>query len=168
MNILVTGSAGYIGASFSYKCLEEGHTVIGIDNYSNSDEKNTLKLKNKYKNFHFFNFDLEKDDCKKISDALQIFDIEYVVHFAALKAVGESEEKPYLYWKNNVGSSFNIIEIMKCCRIRKLIFSSSATVYGSAKAQPVSEESNLMPISTYGSTKISSEYFFMIFPKKMK
>ena len=81
------------------------------------------------------------------------------MHFAGLKAVGESQEKPMLYWENNLNSTFNLVKYMSNRKIKKLIFSSSATVYGNNTNQPLSEENNIFPVSCYGSTKIANEYF---------
>ncbi len=160
MNILVTGSAGYIGASFAYKCLEDGHSVVGIDNYSNSSDKHTKILKAKSKDFMFIEADLSKNISNEIQKNISKKQIDIVVHFAALKSVSESEKLPMKYWDNNVGASINLINILKNLGIKKLIFSSSATVYGDSEIQPVTEECKMSPMSTYGSTKIACEYLF--------
>ena len=159
MNILVTGSAGYIGSTFCYKCLGENHSVLGIDNFSNSTKKNINILKNTFKKFEFIEHDLTIPASSSILKKVTNANIDVVVHFAALKAVGESEIQPLHYWENNLGACINTVKLMNGCNISKLIFSSSATVYGDAKIQPVNENDSLMPLSTYGSTKIASEYF---------
>ena len=159
MKIIVTGSAGYIGGTFCHKLLAAGHEVIGLDNYINSDKKVSNFLLNNFNSFSFHQIDLAKEE----SSLVELFrrhkgSIDCVVHFAALKAVSESEIKPVQYWENNIISTLNLIKTMKLHDMRKLIFSSSATVYGNSANQPLTESESLSPISCYGSTKIANEY----------
>jgi len=160
LKIIVTGSAGYIGATFCHKLLSAGHEVIGLDNYINSDKKVSNFLLNNFNSYTFHQIDLAKEE----SSLNEVFrghkgSFDCVVHFAALKAVGESESKPVKYWENNIISTLNLIKAMKSHDVRKLIFSSSATVYGNSDKQPLTESESLFPISCYGSTKIANEYF---------
>ena len=159
MKIIVTGSAGYIGGTFCHKLLSAGHEVIGLDNYINSDKKVSNFLLNSFNSYTFHQIDIAKEE----NPMDEIFrkhkgSVDCVVHFAALKAVGESESKPVQYWENNIISTLNLIKTMKSHDMRKLIFSSSATVYGNNANQPLTESESLSPISCYGSTKIANEY----------
>ena len=159
MKIIVTGSAGYIGGTFCHKLLAAGHEVIGLDNYINSDKKVSNFLLNNFNSYTFHQIDIAKEEISLD----KVFkrhkgSIDCVVHFAALKAVGESESKPVQYWENNIFSTLNLIKTMKSHNSRKLIFSSSATVYGNSDKQPITESEPLSPISCYGSTKIANEY----------
>ena len=104
--ILVTGSAGYIGGTFTYEALKKGHTVLGIDNYINSEEHITKTFQQKFNNFSFKKLDLSTNR-SDLEDLISIFSPDVIAHFAGLKAVGESEDKPELYWKNNVESTKN-------------------------------------------------------------
>jgi len=159
LKIIVTGSAGYIGGTFCHKLLSAGHEVVGLDNYINSDKKVSNFLLNNFNSYTFHETDIAKEEIsldeifRKHKDS-----IDCVVHFAALKAVGESESKPIEYWENNLFSTLNLIKIMKVHGVTKLIFSSSATVYGNSDNQPLTEIESLSPISCYGSTKIANEY----------
>lgn len=159
MNILVTGAAGFLGSTFAFEVLNEGHNVIGVDNFCNSTDKN-IKLIQKHfpDSFNFYEIDLS-ECCKGLESYLKRENIEAVVHFAGLKAVGESESKPILYWENNLISTFNLVKVMRNLKIKNIIFSSSATVYGNNQNQPLTEDNALSPMSCYGSTKISNEFF---------
>ena len=157
MRLLVTGAAGYIGGTFAYEALKQGHKVFGIDSFINSSD-NVPKLLRKEFNelWDFSNFDLASDVCQ-LDDLIHKAKHEAVIHFAGLKAVDESENKPILYWNNNLLSSINLLACMIKHNITKLVFSSSATVYGDAKTQPVTENQDLKSNSIYGSTKIAIE-----------
>lgn len=159
MKIIVTGSAGYIGGTFCHKLLSAGHEVIGLDSYINSDKKVSNFLLKNFNSFAFHQIDIAKEGISldKIFEEHK-GSVDCVVHFAALKAVGESESKPVQYWENNIYSTLNLIKTMKYHDVKKLIFSSSATVYGNSDNQPLTESEPLAPISCYGSTKIANEY----------
>lgn len=159
MKIIVTGSAGYIGGTFCHKLLAAGHEVIGLDNYINSDKKVSNFLLNNFNSYTFHQIDIAKEEIP-MDDILRKHkgSVDCVVHFAALKAVSESESKPVQYWENNIISTLNLIKTMKLHDMKKLIFSSSATVYGNNVNQPLTESEPLSPISCYGSTKIANEY----------
>ena len=144
MKIIVTGSAGYIGGTFCHKLLAAGHEVIGLDNYINSDKKVSNFLLNNFNSYSFHQIDIAKVE----NPMDEIFrkhkgSVDCVVHFAALKAVGESESKPVQYWENNIISTLNLIKAMRSYDMRKLIFSSSATVYGNNANQPLTESESL-------------------------
>ena len=160
MNILVTGGAGYIGGTFAYEALKNNHNVLALDNFSNSKPEQIKKLKSIFeKNFSFNEIDLSIQS-NELSECLREFKPDVVVHFAGLKAVGESQSNPIKYWDNNVVSSINLLKAMAENSIKKLIFSSSATVYGNSKLQPIPETADIKSMSVYGSTKIVIERMF--------
>tara|TARA_B100000965_G_scaffold90530_1_gene73752 strand:- start:523 stop:1527 length:1005 start_codon:yes stop_codon:yes gene_type:complete len=156
MSIFVTGAAGYIGGTFAFEALKRGYKVIGCDNYINSKPNTIQKIKKLFpENFVFYEIDLKNiDDLKKV---IKKENISQVVHFAALKSVPESEEFPEKYWKNNVDSTENLLNVMRQNNIKELIFSSSASVYGQTKEQPITEQNKLDPLSVYAKTKAASE-----------
>ena len=157
MKILVTGGAGYIGSHTVLELLNEGHDVIVVDNLCNSsvDSLERIKLITN-RDYEFIKCDIrdERSLNKVFDDAF----IDAVIHFAGLKAVGESYVNPYLYYSNNVSGTINLINIMKNNDVNKMIFSSSATVYGEEADVPYKEETKLgNPSSPYGSTKLMIE-----------
>lgn len=157
MKILVTGGAGYIGSHTVVELLEADYDVVIIDNFSNSSKESLdaiRKITNK--DFKFYNIDLlNKDDVKKVFDENP--DIEAVIHFAAFKAVGESVDKPIKYYENNIGGTINLVDEMQKHFIKKIVFSSSATVYGSPKSVPIKEDFPKSATNPYGYTKIMNE-----------
>ena len=160
MKILVTGGAGYIGGTFAYEALKNNHKVLALDNFSNSKPEQIDNLKNIFeKNFEFFEIDLSIQS-EQLSNCIKEFKPDVIVHFAGLKAVGESQKHPIKYWNNNVVSSINLIEAMAHNEVKKLIFSSSATVYGDSDQQPIPETAEIKSMSVYGSTKIAVERMF--------
>lgn len=156
MNILVTGAAGYIGSHTAVELLNENYNVIIIDNLINSSASVIDKIKViTKKDIKFYNFDLRnKKQLKKVFDENKI---DMVIHFAGLKAVGESVEKPIIYYNNNIMSTLTLCEVMSEYNVKKLVFSSSATVYGSPKSLPIKEDFPLQMTNPYGSTKLMIE-----------
>lgn len=156
MNILVTGAAGYIGSHTAVELLNENYNVIIIDNLINSSASVIDKIKViTKKDIKFYNFDLRnKKQLKKVFDENKI---DMVIHFAGLKAVGESVEKPIIYYNNNIMSTLTLCEVMSEYNVKKLVFSSSATVYGSPKSLPIKEDFPLQTTNPYGSTKLMIE-----------
>tara|TARA_Y100001935_G_scaffold20132_1_gene14718 strand:+ start:2521 stop:3516 length:996 start_codon:yes stop_codon:yes gene_type:complete len=153
--ILVTGVAGYIGGTFAYEVLKKGFKVYGIDSFINSNRNNVdIFFKNFPRDFNFSEIDLANDtsELKKVFDE---FNPDFIVHFAGLKSVSESQEKPDLYMANNVGSTRNLLESMNSKSF--FIFSSSATVYGNNPNQPLTEDSPIEATSAYGLSKIECE-----------
>lgn len=156
MNILVTGGLGYIGSHICVELLNAGHKVIVCDNLSNSK----IGVKGKIEKIagigiHFYKVNL----CNK-AKTKQVFEknkIDAVIHCAALKAVGESVEIPLKYYRNNLVSSMVLLECMQEYKVNKIIFSSSATVYGAEKKMPLTEESALGATNPYGQTKLMTE-----------
>ena len=155
--ILITGSAGFLGGSLAYELLKKKFDVIGVDNYINSDESNTEKLKKYFeKSFKFYELDLSKN----FSSIEQVFlneKPELVIHFAAEKSTILSKKAPLHYWKNNLCSTINIIDAMKSINCQKLIYSSSAAVYGESESPPANELDHLLPLTPYSNTKMASE-----------
>ncbi|MEG1009292.1 MAG: UDP-glucose 4-epimerase GalE [Clostridia bacterium] len=157
MSILVTGGAGYIGSHTCVELLNINKHVIIVDNFSNSSKnviENIEKITNK--KVKYYEADIRnKEDMNKIFKENN--DIESVIHFAGLKAVGESTIKPIEYYMNNVYGTLVLLEVMKENNVKKLIFSSSATVYGTPKVLPILEDSPLSTTNPYGTTKLMIE-----------
>ncbi|WP_289423414.1 UDP-glucose 4-epimerase GalE, partial [Faecalibaculum rodentium] len=138
MKILVTGGAGYIGSHTAVELLNSGHEVIVADNLSNSSEKALDRVKEiTGKDLRFYNVDLRDKDA--LQDLFDKEDIDAVIHFAGLKAVGESVSKPIEYYQNNIGGTLNLVEAMRDHGVKNIIFSSSATVYGDPAEIPITE-----------------------------
>ena len=158
MKILVTGGAGYIGSHTCVELLKNNYEVVVIDNLSNSKEEvidSIKKITNK--DLVFYKGDVcDKELLEKIFDENKI---DAVIHFAGYKAVGESVEKPLEYYENNIGSTINLCKVMRKFNCKKLIFSSSATVYGEQKVMPIKEE---YPVggttNPYGTSKLFIEH----------
>lgn len=156
MNILVTGGCGYIGSHTAVELLNSGYNVIIVDNLYNSKKDVILKIeKITGKSVKFYEKDVTKED--EMNKIFSENKIDAVIHFAGYKAVGESSEKPLKYYFNNLLSTMVIAKM--CCKyeVNKIIFSSSATVYGDNKV-PLIESMNLMPTTNpYGETKVMCE-----------
>ncbi len=151
--VLVTGGTGYIGSHTTVELLEAGYEVVIVDNLSNSERfvlKGIQKITGQRVPFH-------KVDCCSLSRLRSVFKqykFDAVIHFAASKAVGESVEKPLLYYRNNLTSLMNILTLMRETGVPNLVFSSSCTVYGQAEKLPVSEQTpRREATSPYGNTK---------------
>jgi len=156
--ILVAGGCGYIGSHTIIDLLEHGYEVISVDNLVNSSEDSLDQIKavtgKEVKNYQVDLVDF--DATKKVFEDNP--DITGVIHFAALKAVGESCQKPFLYFKNNLNSLLNILECAHQAKVKNFIFSSSCTVYGNAEELPVSEQTPQKDAeSPYGRTKQMGE-----------
>ena len=156
MNVLVTGGTGYIGSHTCLALLDAGYTPVIYDNLSNSSIK-VLDQLSKISN-HTFDF-IEGDiaDSKKLKATFEQYNIEAVFHFASLKAVGESTEQPLSYYRNNVAGTVTLLETMQSCGINKIIFSSSATVYGDPQYLPIDEQHPITATNPYGWTKVMVE-----------
>lgn len=152
-NILVTGGAGYIGSHVVVKLHEHGYSPIILDNFSNSQPSVLQGLKNiTGKDFKIYEGDIL--DQELLTRILKETNIHGAIHFAAKKAVGESVEKPLLYYKNNVSGLVSLLEVLTANQVQNLVFSSSCTVYGQPDTLPVTEDSPKKPAnSPYGNTK---------------
>lgn len=156
MKILLTGGAGYIGSHTAVELLNAGHEVIIGDNYSNSKPEVIEKLK-KITGKVIKAYEI---DFTNVEDTYKLFeeeDFEAVIHFAGLKAVGESCIMPIEYYRNNIVSTLNIVEAMKKYQVNNLVFSSSATVYGVPKKLPLKEGMPTSCTNPYGWTKLMNE-----------
>lgn len=163
MAILVTGGAGYIGSHTVLSLLNQGYDVVVIDNLCNSSEKALERVQQLAgKRLSFIKADLlNKHD---LISVFQLHEIEAVIHFAGLKAVGESAEKPLVYYQNNVQGTMNLLEVMQEFSVHQLVFSSSATVYGEQNQPPYHEEQPIgEPSSPYGKSKAMVEQILMDF-----
>lgn len=156
MSILVTGGAGYIGSHTCLSLLEAGYDVVVIDNFDNSNPEALARVERiAQKKVKLYEADVRDADALR-----RIFrenDVEAVIHFAGLKAVGESVREPVRYYDNNLISTLRLLEIMNEVNVKRLIFSSSATVYGMQSKMPVDETSSLGAINPYGRTKLFIE-----------
>lgn len=156
MSILVTGGAGYIGSHTCVELLENGYDIVVLDNFLNSKPESLARIKKiTGKDFKFYEADLL--DREAIEQIFDENDIEAVIHFAGLKAVGESVQKPLWYYHNNITGTLVLCDVMARHNVKKLVFSSSATVYGSPKSVPISEDFPLSTTNPYGSTKLMIE-----------
>lgn len=156
MNILVTGGAGYIGSHTALELLRAGHDVIVVDNLINSHEESLRRVEILAgRKLRFHRVDLL--DRQGLAAVFKDEPINAVIHFAALKAVGESVAQPLRYYRNNITGTLNLLEVMDEYDTRKLVFSSSATVYGDPKEMPINEEFPLAPFNPYGQTKAMGE-----------
>lgn len=157
MKVLVTGGMGYIGSHTVVELLENNYEVVIVDNLVNSKIDVLDKIeKITGKRPIFYQYDL--CDYQDLETIFKENKIDVVIHFAGLKAVGESCEKPLLYYQNNLISTMNLLDIMAKYNCKKLVFSSSATVYGKPKSLPIQEDFPLSTTNPYGSTKLFIEY----------
>jgi UDP-glucose 4-epimerase len=154
--ILITGGAGYIGSHTAVELLNRGYRIIIIDNFSNSKPQVLDRIKEiTGREFTFYQTDLL--DSEGLSDMFQKNQIDAVIHFAGLKAVGESVVMPLAYYHNNLTGTINLLEQMKKHNVKKMVFSSSATVYGLSNVSPLTEDMPLFPVNPYGWTKLMIE-----------
>lgn len=156
MAILVTGGAGYIGSHTCIQLLEAGYEVIILDNLSNSKSESVKRIGEiTGKSFEFVKGDIL--DRSLLEEIFGRYHIESVIHFAGLKAVGESVRVPLRYYYNNIAGSLVLFEVMQKYGVKNIVFSSSATVYGMTDKMPINEETPLKPVNPYGRTKFMIE-----------
>ncbi|MEM9942721.1 MAG: UDP-glucose 4-epimerase GalE [Planctomycetota bacterium] len=159
MNVLVTGGAGYIGSHTCLELLNAGHQVSVIDNLSNASEESLQRVSNlSSKDIHFSQSDIR--DEASLDAVFQTQNFDAVIHFAALKAVGESVKIPLDYYQNNITGTLEVLKAMERHGVRNFVFSSSATVYGLPKVLPLTEESptHIREVTNpYGRTKLMTE-----------
>lgn len=154
--ILITGGAGYIGTHTAVELLDAGYDIVAVDNLSNSKETAINRVKQiTGKDFPFINIDV--CDKEALNKVFKQFEIDAVIHFAGLKAVGESVENPNKYYSNNLNATLNLLDVMKENKVHHLVFSSSATVYGVPDESPVKEDARTWCANPYGWTKLMSE-----------
>jgi UDP-glucose 4-epimerase len=156
MKVLITGGAGYIGSHTALALLEQDYEVVVVDNLSNSSEESLKRVRELTgKDAHFY----KVDACDE-AGLTKVFESEHVdsvIHFAGLKAVGESVIKPLLYYRNNILSTITLCQVMEKFDVRNLVFSSSATVYGHQATPRYNETMPLQPVNPYGHTKAVNE-----------
>jgi UDP-glucose 4-epimerase len=155
-HVLLTGGNGYIGSHTAVALTERGHQVVILDNFSNSEREVPERLRRLTgKIFPVIEADIR--DTAAVSAALIAFPIDAVIHFAALKAVGESEADPLLYYDMNIVGTIRLLEAMQAQNIRRIVFSSSATVYGQPDSSPILEDAPTRVQNIYGRTKLVME-----------
>ncbi|MEE1280193.1 MAG: UDP-glucose 4-epimerase GalE [Oscillospiraceae bacterium] len=159
MKILVTGGAGYIGSHTCVELLDAGYEVVIVDDFSNSKPEVLERIREiTCKDFAFYRLDVaDKAGMRKVFEENLP---DAVIHFAGFKAVGESVAQPLKYYRNNLGSTFTLCELMDEFNVKRLVFSSSATVYGVPKAVPIREDFPLSTTNPYGATKLMQEDIF--------
>lgn len=156
MSILVTGGAGYIGSHTCVELLDAGYDIVVVDNFSNSKPEALRRVKEiTGKDFKVYAVDLV--DREALDKVFSENDIEAVIHFAGFKAVGESVAIPLKYYYNNITGTIILCEVMQKYGVKKIVFSSSATVYGKPKSVPIREDFPLCPTNPYGRTKYMIE-----------
>lgn len=156
MNVLVTGGAGYIGSHTCVQLLEAGYEVAVLDNLSNSCREAVDRVSElSGKRFAFYEADLL--DYEAVDNIFAQNKFDAVIHFAGLKAVGESVAQPLRYYHNNLTGTLNLCRVMQAHGVKKLVFSSSATVYGMPKTVPIREDFPLSCTNPYGRTKLMIE-----------
>ena len=154
--ILVTGGAGYIGSHMSVELLQAGYEVIVVDSLVNSSAASLDAVQHiTQRKLEFIEADLRDKD--RLSAVFQDQDIDAVLHFAGLKAVGESVAKPALYYDNNINGTLQLLDCMQTADVKTLVFSSSATVYGMPDSIPITEECHAEALNPYGRTKLFIE-----------
>ncbi len=161
MKVLVTGGAGFIGSHTCVELLENGHEVVVVDNLCNSSEKSLERVKELTgKDFAFYKGDILDDEL--LNKIFKENDIDCCIHFAGLKAVGESVAKPWEYYNNNISGTLNLVKVMKENGCKNIIFSSSATVYGDPQEIPITENCPKGQCTNpYGWTKSMLEQILM-------
>ena len=156
MTVLVTGGAGYIGSHTVVELLTAGYDVVVVDNLCNANEESLRRVREiTGKDLVFYPYDVR--DREKLEEIFSAHKIDWVIHFAGLKAVGESVQKPIEYYDNNLVSTLVLLETMKKFQVRNFVFSSSATVYGEPERLPLDEDCRLSTTNPYGTTKLMQE-----------
>lgn len=156
MSVLVTGGAGYIGSHTCVQLLTAGYDAVVLDNLSNSKLEAVRRISELAgKDFTFIKGDIS--DSSLLDEIFKKYDIDSVIHFAGLKAVGESVSVPLRYYRNNVSGSVVLFEAMQKHNVKNIVFSSSATVYGMTDKMPISEDAPLGCVNPYGRTKLMIE-----------
>ncbi|MBN2692505.1 MAG: UDP-glucose 4-epimerase GalE, partial [Burkholderiaceae bacterium] len=154
--ILVTGGAGYIGSHTCVALIEAGYTPLVYDNLCNSSAESLARVERiTGKRPGFIQADIR--DAAQLDTVFAQYKIDAVIHFAGLKAVGESVEKPLMYYDNNVGGTVTLLEAMQRAKVGNIIFSSSATVYGDPASVPIREDFPLSATNAYGRSKLMIE-----------
>lgn len=162
--ILVTGAAGYIGSHTCVELLSAGYAVVAVDNLSNSSAE-ALKRVEKITGHVIPFYDADVRDRLAMNALLRTHRIDAAIHFAGLKAVGESVAEPLAYFENNVGGSVTLLQALREAGVKKFLFSSSATVYGDPESVPIPESARLSVTNPYGRSKLMVEQALEDFAK---
>lgn len=157
MKVLVTGGCGYIGSHTAVELLQAGYEVVIIDNFVNSKAEVLDKIE-QITGKHLSFYEGDARDINLLERIFNEHEIHAAIDFAAYKAVGESVEKPLMYYQNNLNCLLNLCEVMQRHNCKNLVFSSSATVYGEPKTVPITEDFELSATNPYGSTKLFAEF----------
>lgn len=156
MHVLLTGGAGYIGSHTAVELLQQGHTVVIADDFSNSSPEVLRRIEAiTGKSVEFHQIDVAK--VSLLDSLFQSHPIDVAIHFAGYKAVGESVTQPLRYYRNNLDATLSLLECMEKHNVKKLVFSSSATVYGVPKHLPLTEDMDTSATNPYGQTKLMIE-----------
>lgn len=160
LTVLITGGAGFIGSHVCVELLEAGYDIVVVDNFSNScPEALKRVMEITHRDVPYYEIDVL--DADKLNDVFAAHRFEAVIHCAGLKAVGESVEFPMKYYRSNLTGTINLCEIMNLHEVHRLVFSSSATVYGAPKHVPITENSPLGATNPYGRTKQMTEQMLL-------
>jgi UDP-glucose 4-epimerase len=163
-HILLTGASGYIGSHTWVELIQSGYKVIGIDNFCNSSNKVLERIEKIVdQKIHFYQGDIR--DSLLLKKIFQSHQISGVIHFAALKAVGDSVKNPLEYYANNLDALICLLGVMQELNVNKFVFSSSATVYGDPEYVPIDELAKLKPTNPYGQTKLIGEQILRDFER---
>ncbi|MFS4438319.1 UDP-glucose 4-epimerase GalE [Paracoccaceae bacterium GXU_MW_L88] len=157
MKVAVTGGAGYIGSHTILQLLKHGHDVLSIDNYCNSSPESLNRVRQLTNSAALQVVEGDVRDTEALTQTLVDFAPDAVIHFAGLKAVGESVEKPVLYYENNAQGTVTLLNAMDAAGCKRIVFSSSATVYGTPQYLPFDEEHPTAPVNPYGWSKLMAE-----------
>ncbi len=158
-SILVTGGAGYIGSHTVLLLLQAGYTVVVVDNLSNSSEESLLRVSRITSRAVKF-YDVDIRDYDALERVFKDYKFDFVIHFAGLKAVGESVNQPLSYYRNNVEGTLTLCRVMNKYNVKSIVFSSSATVYGNPDSVPISENFPTSATNPYGRSKLIVEQVF--------
>jgi UDP-glucose 4-epimerase len=156
LNILLTGGAGYIGSHTAVVLAIAGHRIVLFDNLSNSSLE-VVKCIERILQSPIAFIEADVRNTERLNQVLSEHQIDAVIHFAGLKAVGESVAKPIEYYANNIQGTISLLQAMSSANIKKLVFSSSATVYGDPQYLPIDEEHPLKATNPYGRSKLHIE-----------
>lgn len=156
MKVLITGGVGYIGSHTCVELLQQEYEIVVVDSLVNSNVealKRVEKITGKEIPFH----EIDLRDAEQLDKVFAQYSFDAVIHFAGLKAVGESVVKPLLYYQNNIGATLSLCEVMQKYNVKNIVFSSSATVYGEPETVPITEESPVKTTNPYGTAKLVIE-----------
>lgn len=156
MTVLITGGAGYIGSHTALTFLENNIDIVVVDNFCNSHPESLARIKT-LSGKTFVHYDCDFGDRKAMERVFEQHQLDCVIHFAGLKAVGESNEIPLKYYQNNVANTLTLCALMEQYRVANLVFSSSATVYGDPEVVPITETQATTATNPYGSSKLMVE-----------